>query len=102
MLFRSEPERLLLQLRMAEPLRPSVYAVHWGALDGHTSTDSRAFLFRVIDPAHPEEAEKPPERPQPSEPAKAKPKPKPPEPAPASAPAVDTEAADAEGPKSVP
>lgn len=97
-----EPERLLLQVRTAEALQPGVYAVHWGALDGHTSTDPRMFLFRVIDPAHPDEAEKlpekPPEKPQQPEPPKAKPKPKPPEsaPAPTSEPAIDTEAADAE------
>lgn len=89
-----EPERLLLQVRAAEPLTPGVYAVHWGALEGHTTTDPRIFMFRVFDPAHPELAEPAPEAP------KAKPKQQE-----AAAPAessIDTQAADAEGARSVP
>jgi hypothetical protein len=68
-------------------LTPGVYAVHWGALEGYTTTDSRMFLFRVG------EAEPPP--------AEAQPTPeKPPEQTPASAPHeppdIDTSAVDAE------
>ena len=45
-----EPERLLLELRPATPLMPGTYAVHWGAFDGHVSTDPGIFLFRIADP----------------------------------------------------
>ncbi len=45
-----EPDRLLMQLRLMEPLSPGLYAVHWGALDGSAATDSRVFLFRVSGP----------------------------------------------------
>ncbi len=45
-----EPERLLVRLELSEPLAPGVYAVHWGALEGHTTTDTRIFLFRVAPP----------------------------------------------------
>jgi carboxypeptidase family protein len=43
-----EPGRLLLELRPSTPLSPGVYAMHWGALDGHTSTSPNAFLFQVV------------------------------------------------------
>lgn len=46
-----EPKRRLAQLRLFRPLESGVYAVHWGSLEGYASTDPRAFLFRVIDPA---------------------------------------------------
>ena len=45
-----EPEGQLLELRLGRPLSPGVYAIHWGALDGHTTTDPRIFLFRVAEP----------------------------------------------------
>lgn len=48
-----EPEQLLLELELGRPLELGTYAVHWGALDGHISTNETArliFLFRVIDP----------------------------------------------------
>ncbi len=59
-----EPGRLLLELRPAAPLPPGVYAVHWGALDGHITTDPRIFLFRITDPdaqgeGEPEDGEEP-------------------------------------------
>jgi hypothetical protein len=42
-----EPAHILLELQLTEGLISGNYAVHWGALDGHSSTDSRIFLFRV-------------------------------------------------------
>jgi len=42
-----EPERVLWRVGLFGPLAPGVYAVHWGALDGHADTDPRIFLFRV-------------------------------------------------------
>ena len=42
-----EPEHTLLELQLTEGLVAGHYAVHWGALDGHSSTESRIFLFRV-------------------------------------------------------
>lgn len=41
------------QLYIVCPLKPltaGVYAVHWGALEGHASTDPAVYLFQVIDP----------------------------------------------------
>lgn len=56
-----EVERLLLELRLQAPLQPGVYAVSWGALEGHTSTDPRVFTFKLLAPdeipPEPEEAE---------------------------------------------
>ena len=53
-----EPERTLWRVGLFGPLGPGVYAVHWGALDGHTGTDPRIFLFRVTstDTDTPEQA----------------------------------------------
>jgi hypothetical protein len=45
-----EPDRLLVELRSPVMLTPGVWAVHWGALNGHTSTDPRIFMFRVTAP----------------------------------------------------
>lgn len=45
-----EPERLLYELRLPALLEPGVYAVHWGALDGHRQpgeAGQNVFLFRV-------------------------------------------------------
>ena len=47
-----EPGRLLLELRLSAPLAPGVYAMHWGALDGHTSTSPSVFLFQVVLPGN--------------------------------------------------
>lgn len=52
-----EPEQMLLELKPSAALAPAAYAVHWGALSGYATTDSRVFLFRV---AAPDEAETPP------------------------------------------
>lgn len=46
-----EPDATLIELALSRPLEPGVYGVHWGALDGHTTTDPRVFLFRVTEPA---------------------------------------------------
>jgi len=53
-----EPERALWRVGLLGPLGPGVYALHWGALDGHTSTDPRIFAFRVTstDTDTPEQA----------------------------------------------
>lgn len=45
-----QPEGLLRRLTYENPLAPGVYAVHWGALLGHTSTDKRIFMFRILTP----------------------------------------------------
>ncbi len=45
-----EPEKLLYELRLLAPLDPGVYAVHWGALEGHAQpveAGQNVFLFRV-------------------------------------------------------
>ena len=42
-----EPERYLQQIRLAEPLEPGLYAVHWGALAGHKTSETRAFVFQI-------------------------------------------------------
>jgi hypothetical protein len=44
-----EPRGMLLRVVPDEPLVPGVYAVHWGAFEGHLTTESRAFLFEVRD-----------------------------------------------------
>ena len=49
-----EPDRLLVELRPTAPLPPGVYAAHWGAFDGHMSTDPNIYLFRITEPAPPE------------------------------------------------
>lgn len=44
-----EPEHRLVQLRFAESLKPGMYAIHWGALRGYTTTDKRIFTFIVAN-----------------------------------------------------
>jgi len=44
-----EPRGMLLRVVPDEPLAPGMYAVHWGAFEGHVTTESRAFLFEVRD-----------------------------------------------------
>jgi hypothetical protein len=88
-----EPERLLMQVRTPEALTPGVYALHWGALDGHTTTDTRVFAFKVSEPLHQEEAETAPsvvESGQPPETKSEK------TPVPPDGSAIDTRAVDAE------
>lgn len=63
-----EPEGLLLQLQYTGPLAPGCYAVHWGALEGHTELDKRIFYFSVVDPNAP-----PPPAPEPEDKTKKKP-----------------------------
>lgn len=45
-----EPAGLLLSIVPDEPLEAGLYGVHWGAFEGHITTESRAFLFEVRDP----------------------------------------------------
>jgi len=52
-----EPERLLLALRPDAALTPGRYAIHWGALDGFNTIDSRIFLLEVTDPSEVESAD---------------------------------------------
>jgi len=40
----------LYQLQVGRPLDPGVYGVHWGAMSGYTTLDTRVFLFRVPEP----------------------------------------------------
>jgi carboxypeptidase family protein len=44
-----QPDGLLRQLRLPGSLEPGSYAIHWGALDGRTSLDPRAFTFDVTE-----------------------------------------------------
>lgn len=43
-----ESSQMLIELRPVEPLAPGRYAVHWGALDGHTATEARVYLFEIV------------------------------------------------------
>ncbi len=54
-----EPERYLVEVRIADPLTPGTYAMHWGALEGRKSTEPRAFLFAVEEANQPAEAAAP-------------------------------------------
>lgn len=56
-----EPERVLVEIRLVDALIPGTYALHWGALDGRTTTESRAFLFSIQDPNRPSETAPVPE-----------------------------------------
>lgn len=51
------PERLLWQIRPAVPMQPGVYAIHWGALDGDSTTEESVYLIGIQAP----EAEAEPE-----------------------------------------
>lgn len=79
-----EPEQLLLEIKPSATLSPAAYAVHWGALSGYATTDSRVFLFRVVSP---DEPETPPANDEPAQSEEAEPKA--PARAPEEAPAVD-------------
>lgn len=45
-----EPDRTLVEVRLQESLDPGIYAIHWGALDGYTTTSPFVFLFEISDP----------------------------------------------------
>jgi len=45
-----ESSQMLIELRPIAPLAPGRYAVHWGALDGHTTTEARVYLFEIVPP----------------------------------------------------
>ena len=63
-----DDEGQLLEARFPEPLAPASYALHWGALEGDPSVDSRAFLFTVLPPGAPlEEEEEPGEDAEPAD-----------------------------------
>ncbi|MFM1918656.1 MAG: CarboxypepD reg-like domain [Candidatus Hydrogenedentota bacterium] len=51
-----QPLGLLVQVVPDTPLEPGDYALHWGAYDGHFTTEARAYLFRVLPEAEPEPA----------------------------------------------
>lgn len=51
-----EPDRKLYEINLIGDLQPGIYTLHWGSLDGHKETDSRAYLFEV--PAPPENQSK--------------------------------------------
>lgn len=44
------PERLLWQIRPAVPMQPGVYAIHWGALDGDSTTEESVYLIGIQAP----------------------------------------------------
>ena len=43
-------EGLLLKVQIAQPLEAGYYAIHWGALEGFTTLESRVFLFSAQPP----------------------------------------------------
>jgi len=45
-----EPDRRLVEVRLQQDLELGTYAIHWGALDGYTTTSPFIFLFEVVDP----------------------------------------------------
>lgn len=47
----------LLKLRLNQELEPGIYAIHWGAMEGYVTLDSRVFLFEVAEPPPPPEPE---------------------------------------------
>jgi hypothetical protein len=51
-----EPDHVLRELQLPQPLENGVYAVHWGALAGEASAEPRMFTFRV-GPEEPVEGE---------------------------------------------
>jgi hypothetical protein len=55
-----EPKHLLGEVRFLDALEPGVYALHWGALNGYSATDSRLFLFAVPSPEPPPQEASPP------------------------------------------
>ena len=44
------PTGPLFRLQVGRALEPGVYGVHWGAMSGYTTLDTRVFLFRVPEP----------------------------------------------------
>jgi hypothetical protein len=75
-----EPEQLLVELRLLVPLDPGVYAIHWGALDGHPQPPDVGpwvYLFQIIPDDTDED--KPAEIQSDSEESEANPKSTPPE-----------------------
>ncbi|MBX3178011.1 MAG: carboxypeptidase regulatory-like domain-containing protein [Candidatus Hydrogenedentes bacterium] len=44
------PERLLWQIRPAVAMQPGVYAIHWGALDGDSTTEESVYLIGIQAP----------------------------------------------------
>lgn len=48
------PERLLWRISTPASMGPGVYALHWGALDGDTTTEESAYLFGIRAPEAPE------------------------------------------------
>lgn len=44
-----QPQGTLRRLRIDRPLEPGAYAVHWGALEGYTTLESRVYMFEVTD-----------------------------------------------------
>jgi len=55
----------LFEVVYEKPLEPGRYALHWGALEGYTKTEERAFIFDVVAP--PEESAEDGESEEPSE-----------------------------------
>lgn len=46
-----QPEGRLLKLRIEQPLEAGTYAVHWGALEGYDTIETKIFMFRIEKPA---------------------------------------------------
>lgn len=45
-----QPEQLLWRINVSAPLGPGFYAIHWGGLDGDTTTEESVYLFGIADP----------------------------------------------------
>ncbi len=65
------PAGLLLEIAPDEPLPPADSAIHWGAYDGFNTTESRAYLFRILSEEAPTPTPAPEEAPE-EKPAKEK------------------------------
>jgi len=50
------PDGLLQRVVVDRPLQPGIYAVHWGAIEGYTTLESRVYVLRLVEPPAPEPA----------------------------------------------
>jgi hypothetical protein len=50
------PAGELLRIFVDRPLEPGIYCVHWGAMEGYTTLESRIYAFEILAPSPAEEA----------------------------------------------
>lgn len=48
------PEGNLLRVTVDRPLEPGVYGVHWGAMEGYATIETRVYAFEIVAPPEPE------------------------------------------------